>query len=406
MLSFFAKHSRRWIAGPTLVLAALVATASAQPQEKIGVIISLKQGPDRPAVAQASLGNEIKRLGGNVTHQYNIIRAVAAELPEAAVLRLMDNPAVELIELDGEFQINAEDTPWGITKIRALENPANGGAIDYAGGAGVVVAVLDSGIDLDHPDLAANIYTNQHDPIDGIDNDGNGLVDDYYGWNFNGNNNNPDDDNGHGSHCAGTVAAVGNNNVGVVGVAPSAKLLAIKVMNRRGSGSFSDIIAGIDYCVNMKAAGHNIMVTSNSYGAGGNPGSAVQAAFDAANAAGIINLASAGNEGNSAGSGESVGWPANYGSVVAVASTTSTDGRSSFSSTGANVEIAAPGSSILSTWKKGGYNTISGTSMACPHAAGAAAILMAENSALAPGDVRALLAATAVDLGSTGWDPQ
>jgi subtilisin family serine protease len=117
-------------------------------------------------------------------------------------------------------------------------------------------------------------------------------------------------------------------------------------------------------------------------------------------------LASAGNEGNSAGSGESVGWPANYGSVVAVASTTSTDGRSSFSSTGANVEIAAPGSSILSTWKKGGYNTISGTSMACPHAAGAAAILMAENSALAPGDVRALLAATAVDLGSTGWDPQ
>ena len=384
--------------------------------ESVSVIIGLKPGPVLPEVAQARVDQQVQGLGGKVKHRYSIIPAVSANLPPAAVANLLDNPAISFVELDGEFQAIAETTPWGIDKIRALQNPNNGGATEYNGGTGVVVAVLDTGVDLDHPDLAANIYVNPGEILDGVDNDNNGFIDDISGWNFNGGNNNADDDNGHGTHCAGSVAAVGNNGIGVVGVAPQASIMPIKVLSGSGGGSFSAIIAGIDYVYMMKQRGVNVVVTSNSYGAGGNPGSAVQAAFDQAYQAGIIHLAAAGNSGSSSGTGENVGWPANYASVIAVASTTSSDARSSFSSTGANVEIAAPGSSILSTYPGGSYATLSGTSMACPHAAGAAAVLISEAGLLNISDgnnangiadeVRSLLAATSVDLGAAGKDTQ
>ena len=384
--------------------------------ESVSVIIGLKPGPVLPEVAQARVDQQVQGLGGKVKHRYSIIPAVSASLPPAAVANLLDNPAISFVELDGEFQAIAETTPWGIDKIRALQNPNNGGATEYNGGTGVVVAVLDTGVDLDHPDLAANIYVNPGEILDGVDNDNNGFIDDISGWNFNGGNNNADDDNGHGTHCAGSVAAVGNNGIGVVGVAPQASIMPIKVLSGSGGGSFSAIIAGIDYVYMMKQRGVNVVVTSNSYGAGGNPGSAVQAAFDQAYQAGIIHLAAAGNSGSSSGTGENVGWPANYASVIAVASTTSSDARSSFSSTGANVELAAPGSSILSTYPGGSYATLNGTSMACPHAAGAAAVLISEAGLLNISDgnnangiadeVRSLLAATAVDLGAAGQDTQ
>ncbi|MGC6463932.1 MAG: S8 family peptidase, partial [Pirellulaceae bacterium] len=395
--------------------------AFAQPQvgipenEKIGVIIGLKTEPEAAAAAQADAAQQISDLGGEVNHRYTIIPAVSAELPPQAIADLLNDPAIAFVELDGEVQALVETIPWGIDRIRALPNPNNGDAIEYTGGAGIVVAVLDSGVDLDHPDLVANMYINPGEiPGDGIDNDENGFIDDISGWDFNGDDNNADDDNGHGTHCAGTVAAVGQNDIGVVGAAPGALIMPIKVLSAGGGGSFSDIIAALDYVLMMKQNGVNVVVTSNSYGSGGNPGTAVEAAFDQAYAAGIIHLAAAGNSGNSGGTGESVGWPANYDSVVAVASTTINNTRSSFSSTGENVEIAAPGSSIQSTWPGGGYNTISGTSMACPHVAGAAAVLMAEASLLDITDaneangiadeVRALLLATTIDLGPTGPD--
>lgn len=327
---------------------------------------------------------------------------MAAELPAQAVVNLLRNPAVNVVELDGEFQAFAEEIPWGVNKINALKNPTTG-TTEYTGGEGIVVAVLDSGIDLDHPDLADNVYVNLAEAagVAGVDDDNNGYVDDINGWNFVRDNNNPDDDNGHGSHCAGSIGAVGDNGTGVVGVGPRVTLMPLKVLNRRGSGSFSDMIAALDYCID-----NGVHITSNSYGSSGNPGSVVESAFAAAEIAGILNVAAAGNSGNSSGTGDNVGYPAKYSSVMAVASTDIGDNRSSFSSTGDAVEVAAPGSSILSTYKKGGYATLSGTSMACPHVAGAAAVLMSDDITNNAAVVRSQLIMKAVDLGAAGPDPQ
>ncbi len=385
------------------VLAQPPAEAPAPAPETVSVLIGLKQVPNPPGMAQANVRANvqasIRQQGGRVKHSFQVVPAIAAEVPPEAIVNLLNDPAVAVIELDGEFQALAEQVPWGVDKINALKNPGTGD-VDYSAGEGIVVAVIDSGIDLDHPDLAANIFVNVAEAtgIAGFDDDNNGYVDDVSGWNFVSSNNNPDDDNGHGTHCAGSIGAVGNNNTGVVGVAPRVKLMPLKVLNQNGSGSFSSMIAALDYCVT-----NGVHITSNSYGSSGNPGSIVQAAYDNAAAAGVLHIAAAGNSGNSSGTGDNVGYPARFNSVVAVASTDINDNRSSFSSTGPAVEMAAPGSSVLSTYRNGGYATLSGTSMACPHVAGAAAAIMSDG--VTDIDVvRTALAVTAVDLGASGAD--
>ncbi|HAN98485.1 MAG TPA: hypothetical protein DCQ98_14090, partial [Planctomycetaceae bacterium] len=245
------------------------------------------------------------------------------------------------------------------------------------------VAVVDTGIDYTHPELAG-AYRG--------------------GYDFVNNDADPRDDHYHGTHVAGTIAAA-LNGTGVVGVAPGVDLYGLKVLGNTGSGSFSAIVASLDWCV-----ANGIQVANFSLGSSGDPGTTVRAAFDNALAAGLTIVCSAGNSGTTNTSVDNVGYPAKYDSVIAVASTTSTDARSSFSSTGPAVDVAAPGSSVYSTYPGGGYATLSGTSMAAPHAAGAAALVIAGGIADANAngrindDVQAVLMGTAIDLGATGTD--
>jgi subtilisin family serine protease len=250
-------------------------------------------------------------------------------------------------------------------------------------GAGVKVGIIDTGIDYTHPDLAAN-YAG--------------------GWDFVNNDADPFDDNKHGTHVAGTIAAR-DDDAGVVGVAPQATLYALKVLDQNGQGDFSSVIAALQWAVD-----HGIQVTNSSFGSTQDPGSLAQAAFDNAAAAGLVNVAAAGNSGNCQGTGDNVNWPARYDSVIAVAATDQNDVSPCFSSTGPKVELAAPGVNVNSTVPGGGYEVLSGTSMASPHVAGAAALIIGSGIADANGngrvndEVRAALDNSAHDLGAPGRD--
>jgi len=248
-------------------------------------------------------------------------------------------------------------------------------------GTGIKVAIIDSGIDYNHSDLDDN-YSG--------------------GWDFVNGDNNPDDpthdgpmdDDGHGTHVAGTVAAEDNES-GVVGVAPEAKLYALKALEG-GSGYWSDIMAALQWCVD-----NGIQVTNNSYGSSGDPGYTVKDAFDNSATAGVLHVAAAGNSGNPPGRGDNVGYPARYLSVIAVAATDQSDKRARFSSTGPDVELAAPGVAINSTLLGGGYGEKNGTSMASPHVAGVAALVWAVNPGWSNETVRTQLRDTAEDLGDS-----
>ncbi|MGQ0637556.1 MAG: S8 family serine peptidase [Planctomycetaceae bacterium] len=279
-----------------------------------------------------------------------------------------------------------------------LENTGQGGGkvdadIDAAaawdmttGSNSVIVAVVDSGIDYNHPDLAANMWRNPGEtPGDGIDNDANGFVDDVYGWDFANNDNDPMDDFYHGTHVAGTIGAVGNNGVGIAGVNWNVSLMALKFMSASGSGYVSDAIEALNYATMMRERGHNIRVTNNSWGTT----SYVQQLYDAIAAnrdAGILFVTSAGN-----GGADKVGdnndttpqYPAafNLDNIITVASTDRNDVLAGSSNYGpVSVDLAAPGVGIYSTAPGNTYRTLNGTSMAAPHVAGVAALA----SSLAP----------------------
>ena len=326
--------------------------------------------------------------GGRVKKEYTFIPAVLARVPEAAIGRLKKAKDVAFVEEDMTFSIQAQSLPWGINKIDAeLVHP-------YNTGSGVQVAIVDTGVDYTHPDLAAN-YAGGFD---------------FYNYDAY-----PMDDHGHGTHCAGIVAAV-DNNIGVVGVAPSTQIYGLKVLSASGSGYLSHILSGIEWAVEGPdgVEGNEDDAEVISMSLGSRSGSySLQLACDRAVAAGTLVVAAAGNSGTSDASTDTVMYPAKFSSVVAVAATDSSDRRPYWSSSGLAVELAAPGSSIYST-VVGSYSYKSGTSMACPHVAGVAALVYAATIPGAydvdsdgiwdPDEVRAKLADSAVDLGSNGRD--
>ena len=403
----------RMVAGYTLVLAlvfglagsnALSTQAAASKPER--VIVTFDHAVNE--TARTALEN----IGGRVLKELPLINGAVVLLPsEAAASDVGILAGVRSVEKDalvfalkppggctpwpdcnngggdGGSTQPAEVLEWGVDRIDADLTWA------VSRGVGVKVAIIDTGIDKDHADLVDNLKGGVNfvskSPAKPAD------------------PNKWDDDNGHGTHVAGIVAAR-DNEVGVVGVAPEAQLWAVKVLNRNGSGYISDVIAGINWAVD-----NGMQVVNMSLGSGSDV-AAMHDAVDAAYAAGVVLVAAAGNSGDGNGATNEVSYPARYSSVIAVAATASDDSTPSWSSEGAEVELAAPGVSIRSTWNDGLYNTISGTSMASPHVAGAVALVLATAAPVAydvdmdgvwdPAEARAALEATADDLGDAGHD--
>jgi len=258
-------------------------------------------------------------------------------------------------------------------------------AWDVETGSGlVVVGVIDTGVDYNHPDLDGNIWTNPNEtPGNGVDDDGNGYVDDVGGWDCINNDNNPVDDNNHGTHVSGTIGGEGNNGVGVVGVNWDVKIMPLKFLGAGGSGSNADAIECVNYAASFVDGSGNkvVRITSNSWGGG----SRSNALRDAIAASGALFVAAAGNSGSS-----QKMYPAGYDldNIISVAATDHNDVIASFSNYGSWVDLGAPGVSVLSTIRNSGYARFSGTSMATPHVSGVAALVMAEFPALTNAQVK------------------
>jgi subtilisin family serine protease len=243
------------------------------------------------------------------------------------------------------------------------------------GDPSVVVGVIDTGVDYNHPDLAANVWTNPGEiPNDQIDNDDNGFVDDWRGWDFANDDNDAIDDNGHGTHVAGIIAAVGNNGLGVSGVSWNAKVLPLKFTDKDGFGEASSAIAAINYANLMAARGANVRVTNSSWG-GFEFSAALRDAFAGGENANVLHVAAAGNDASD--NDVRAVYPAAFQlpSLITVAATDDSDQLLPASNYGeTSVHVAAPGENILSTIPGVGYMTATGSSYAAPHAAGVAAL--------------------------------
>jgi subtilisin len=347
-------------------------------------IVTLEPGAS-PDQVSAEHG---RRFGAQVDHVYRYaLTGYAARMSDQAAARVAQDARVVSVERDQVVTVTAQTLPTGIDRIDGeLSSTVSGN------GGGVVdidVAVIDTGIDLDHPELNVVGGTNCSS-----------------GRSY-------DDGNGHGTHVSGTIAAR-DNGVGVVGVAPGARLWAVRVLNNQGSGSWSSIICGIDW---VTARAGTIEVANMSLGGSGTDGacssSSLHAAICRSVGAGVTYVVAAGNSSANA----STFVPAAYDQVITVSALADFNGQpgggaaatcrsdtddtfANFSNYGADIDLIAPGVCILSTWRGGGYNTISGTSMASPHVAGAAALYKAANPGATPDQVRTALR----NAGNTNWN--
>jgi len=418
------------------VIAPTLATAKEQVN---GNFTRVLIGFDKPVGASEKA--LVRAHGGKIKYSYSIVNAVAAQMPEVALAGLAQNPHITSIDLDDEvYAVDTElDNAWGVKQIQSGDVHAT----PYSNkGTGVKIGIIDSGVNYYHPDL-----NNNFDPTN--------LGYDFYYYDYD-----PMDVYGHGTHVAATACAEDNNNgvldingnplYGVVGVAPECALYSLRVLNEDGVGYFSDIIAAVQWAtgadVYLEAWGEIAATTTQgvkldvvnlSLGKDAYPGQIVEDAFQNAYDQGLLIVAAAGNSGNKGGKNESTIYPAKFSSVIAVAATDDTNNRATFSSTGVDVEIAAPGVNVYSAWNDNTpyygtaycngpvidsngdgfpegecYKYGSGTSMASPHVAGTAALIIAAGIIDENGDgnindeVRSTLQSTATDLGNTGRDPQ
>lgn len=352
-----------WLSGLCLALATLSSTALATDERstQANSLAEFTSGQLLVGFAPGSARAERARLaqahGARIVSDITALdvevmefTALKGKASPVAVERLMEalkqNPNVSFVEPNINMQaLYTPNDPgysqqWGWTKIQAPQ------AWDVTmGSTSVVIAIVDTGIQRNHPDLDAKIVA---------------------GWDFVGNDNAADDGNGHGTHVAGTAAAETNNSTGGAGLCPNCKLMPVRVLDNNGSGTLDNVARGITW-----AADNGAKVINLSLGGGGS--TTLANAVSYAWGKGAFLACAAGNDGVS-----SASYPAYYNNCMAVASTTSTDAKSSFSNYGSWVEVAAPGSSIYSTWTGSGYNTINGTSMATPHVAGLAGLLASQ----------------------------
>ncbi|MGC8759416.1 MAG: S8 family peptidase [Bryobacteraceae bacterium] len=345
-------------------------------------------------------------------------------VPDAARRLVASDPAVEFAEPNWVYTHQAVSNDpyyvngllWGMYGPSTTPSNPYGSQAGQAWAAGrtgsstVYIGIIDEGVQWSHEDLAANIWVNPYDPVDGVDNDGNGYVDDIRGWDFDGNNNTTYDgtQDDHGTHVAGTIGAVGGNGKGVAGVVWNVKLITAKFLGRRG-GTTANAVKAVDYITDLKLRhGLNIVATNNSWGGGGYS-QALYDAIERANQAGILFIAAAGNGGPD-GVGDNndttPSYPASYpnANIIAVAAITSTGALASFSNYGpTSVDIGAPGSGIYSTLPNktnNGYGSYSGTSMATPHVTGAAALYASLHPGAAAAEIKNAILSGAVPTSS------
>jgi hypothetical protein len=394
-----------------LLVALLQVTGITRPQRAAAAFAPHVEGEllvkfETSAGALASSQLVHAQIGARVLQEFASIGWQHVRLPEGmsvsdAMARYQSAPGVVASQPNYIYHLDAtpndpsftQSQMYGMFKIQAPTAWERS-----TGSASVVVAIIDTGVLYTHEDLAANMWHNPGEiPANNVDDDGNGFVDDVYGIDVVNNDSDPLDDYNHGTHVAGTIGAVGNNGKGVVGVNWNVRMMAVKLHNAQGNATAAGAAAAFQYVTMMKNRGINIRVTNNSWG--GPPEAAaydqvLKDAIDAAGNADILNVFSAGNDARNIDSTPL--YPASYTSpsILAVAASTSTDARASFSNWGAtSVDLAAPGSSILSTVNNSNtsYASFSGTSMASPHVSGAAALLAAYNSSLSASALKATL---------------
>ncbi|WP_413943723.1 S8 family serine peptidase [Bdellovibrio sp. HCB-162] len=379
-----------------LLLAGVHAFAAAPESVPGEYIVKLKDSVSAKSninILSQQLGSYIKDTipGQNIV----VIKRPVFEIQSNVVKSLSENPLVDIVEPNFIYRINKTPNDpmlgqlWGMINTGQADSQRRQGiaGVDIGaekawdittGSKDVIVAVIDTGVDYNHPDLKDNLWVNEAElnGKPGVDDDGNGIVDDIHGANFvdaNKPTGNPLDDHGHGSHCSGTIGATGNDGKGIVGVAWNVRIMGVKFLSASGSGSLDGALKGIDYATKMGAK-----IMSNSWGGGGYSETLKQA-IERSNAAGALFVAAAGNESNNNDANPT--YPATY-DVPNVLSVAAIDNRgqiASFSNYGkTKVHVGAPGVNIYSSITGGGYDSWSGTSMATPHVSGMA-VLLASN---------------------------
>jgi len=294
----------------------------------------------------------------------------SGDTPENAVMRLQNEGKIDFVEVDAivapSFVPNDPSYPneWHLPKINSPT------AWDRTTGTGVTIAILDSGVDPTHPDLAPNLVP---------------------GWNFSDNNSNTADVYGHGTEVAGVAAGIGNNNIELAGEAYGAKIMPVRISDLSGYTTYSAVATGVNY-----AANHGAKVINVSYQAGGS--NAVQRAAKYAKSKGSLVVMSEGNTGAPSGYKNSA-------NIISVSATDNYDVITGWSTYGKDVDVAAPGQAILTTTRGGGTDYFSGTSFSAPLTAGVLALIWSVNPNLTPDQVQQILFNSSVDLGAPGWDP-
>lgn len=375
-------------------------------------VVQLKKN-QTPKAAVASipklLGAQIKRVIPNTG--IIVLKLKDKGNRKATVAKLLSNEAIQIAEPNFIYRTNRIPNDPDLGKLWGLINSGQADSNKTIGIAGIdigaekawdiqtgnqdlLISVIDTGVDYNHKDLKGNIWTNEVEAngTAGVDDDNNGYIDDIHGYDFVNKDGDPMDDHGHGSHCSGTIAAKGDDNQGIVGVAWNAKIMGVKFLSKDGSGSLEDAVEAIKYSTKM-----GVKIMSNSWGGGGYS-EIMKEAIAEANTKGIVFTAAAGN--HSGNNDETPSYPANYNvpNVISVAALDNRGRLAYFSCYGRRtVHVAAPGVNVFSSLP-GGYDSWSGTSMATPHVTGVAALLLSQEPNLTPEQVRERLIKTSKPL--------